>query len=541
MPVAEDVSIFRGYTRSHPFDLPAWGVLISIILMSIVFVFINLDLPVVRNSVLYAQISVNLIKENFDLWKVNFDPNLGYGKPILFPLLSVPLTLLFGGNTGLVLTSFLGTLCLLMSCMWLFLRLNQLLSLPRAALSVELLVTFINPLMLYQFWSAYPDTLFSAFFVLSFVLLDKILRDTKKTHLVIIAYFAVIYFSITIKYYGLILLFIHPAYVFMNRDLLRNFSLPPGKKLTLLIAIFCFVCLLVLARFQLNPTLNLGQATGGGYKVYMDGFKNLDLPFHRNLACLFVFLAVTLNASVWLVIRGILADFRLIPIAVASAIFFMGLLMYPHMFFNIRFLIPVIPFLALAISVAVFRSRFKNSNRKIFLFSLALNLALSIYFNHQATFMFFEPYSKKLTSIQHSYLSQLFWKVNMYYLDSLRMREHIKIQKNWNNINQHIPPGATLYMVGADYYEDSLHGIYEQLGFVRNDIVVKYVALIDDIKSSEQDFYLFLWRDNIDVHKVFDQRVLALQNSLYKVVTSNSLDEHAARRGSKDKNNPPTR
>jgi hypothetical protein len=155
--------------------------------------------------------------------------------------------------------------------------------------------------------------------------------------------------------------------------------------------------------------------------------------------------------------------------------------------------------------------------------------------------MFFEPYSKNLTSIQHSYLSQLFWKVNMYYLDSLRMREHIKIQKNWNNINQHIPPGATLYMVGADYYEDSLHGIYEQLGFVRSDIVVKYVALIDDIKSSEQDFYLFLWRDNIDVHKVFDQRVLALQNSLYKVVTSHSVDEHAARRGSKDKNNPPTR
>jgi hypothetical protein len=532
MPAVEDLRILRRHTRPQTLDLPTWGVLISIILLSIIFVSINLDLPVVRNSVLYAKISANLIKENFDLWKVNFDQHLGYGKPITFPLLSVPLTLLFGGNTGLILTSFLSTLFLLMSCIWLFFRLNQLLSLPRAALSVEFLVTFLNPLMLYQFWSAYPDTLFSAFFVLSFVLLDKILRDTEKTHLVIISYFAVTYFSITIKYYGLILLFIHPVYVFMNRCFLRNCSLPSGKKLTLLIAGFCFVCLLVLARLQLNPTLNLGPATGGGYQVYMEGVKNLDLPFHRNLACLFVFFAVTLNASAWLVIRGIMADHRLMPFAVTSVIFVMGLLIYPHMAFNIRFLIPIIPFLALAISVAVFESRFKNSNRKILLFSLALNLALSIYFNHQATFMFFEPYSKKLSGIQHSYLSQLFLKVNTYYLDSLRMREHIETQKNLANINQHIPLGATLYMVGVDYYEDSLHGTYEQLGFIRNDIAVKYVAAIDDIKSLEQDFYLFLWKENGDLHKVFDQRILALQNSLYKVVIRNSLDEHAARHGS---------
>ena len=101
MPTVEELRKFRSHTQPQTLDLPAWIVLISIIILSAIFLSINLDLPVIRNSAVYAKISANLIKENFDLWKVNFGQHLGYGKPIIFPLLSVPLTLYMQGATGL--------------------------------------------------------------------------------------------------------------------------------------------------------------------------------------------------------------------------------------------------------------------------------------------------------------------------------------------------------------------------------------------------------------------------------------------------------
>ena len=91
--------------------------------------------------------------------------------------------------------------------------------------------------------------------------------------------------------------------------------------------------------FLLTRHHKLGLGT-----AYIEGFL-------WKLKCLFVFFAVTLNASTWLVIRGIMTDHRLMSFAVSSVIFVMGLLIYPHMSFNIRFLIPIIPFLAPAISV----------------------------------------------------------------------------------------------------------------------------------------------------------------------------------------------
>jgi len=518
----ENLLFLRKHARTRALGLPEWGVIISIILFAVAFASMNYDLPIVRNGALYAKIASNFVRENIHFWQVTSIRILSYGKPILFPLLSLPLISVFGGNTGLILTSFLCSLCFLVSCIWFFLYFNKLFSLPRAALSVELLVTFINPLMLYQFWSAYPDGLFAAFVVLSFVLLDKLLRDTEKSHLVIFFYFAVTFFSITIKYYGLILIFLHPAYLFLNRRALKYRSLSFGKKLTLLSAVVCFGCLLLLARVQLNPLLNLGSKTGGGYQEYLAGFKSLKIPLHRNIICLIVFLWLTFNASVWLVVKGFMADRRLMPFWATSLIFTLGLLIYPHMYFNIRFLIPIIPFFALAISSTLLGLKRSNMDGKILLISLSINLLLSIYFNHQATFMFFEPFNKKLSGVQQKDPGYLFGKLNADYFDSLRMREHIKMRQRFADINQHVPPGATIYIVGCNYYNDSLHGLYEQLGFIRRNIIVKYAARIDDIQPLDQDFYLFLWKKDFIPQTVFNRHTKKLKMSLYKVVSRNS-------------------
>ena len=69
----------------------------------------NLDLPIVRNSFVYAKTAKNIIEHGFNPLPVIADPNLFHGKPIAFSLLSVPFVLILGVNAGVKVASFVGT------------------------------------------------------------------------------------------------------------------------------------------------------------------------------------------------------------------------------------------------------------------------------------------------------------------------------------------------------------------------------------------------------------------------------------------------
>src|SRR5713101_1375838 len=71
---------------SHPVALLA-----SIVGLGVLLTFINRDLPIVRNALLYAQIHHHLVEHGMRVWQVCGDPQLVFDKACGFPALASPL------------------------------------------------------------------------------------------------------------------------------------------------------------------------------------------------------------------------------------------------------------------------------------------------------------------------------------------------------------------------------------------------------------------------------------------------------------------
>ena len=97
----------------------------AIAVVGLLFLVSNLDLPIVRNSFVYAKTALNIAAHGVNPLPVIADSNLSYGKPIAFPLLSLPFVSLFGVSAGLKIASYLGTSFLLFVAYFFFVRLNR--------------------------------------------------------------------------------------------------------------------------------------------------------------------------------------------------------------------------------------------------------------------------------------------------------------------------------------------------------------------------------------------------------------------------------
>ena len=72
----------------------------AILGVGLLFLVINLDLPILRNSYVYAKTAKNIIEHGFNPLPVIADPTLFHGKPVAFALLSAPFVSIFGVNAG---------------------------------------------------------------------------------------------------------------------------------------------------------------------------------------------------------------------------------------------------------------------------------------------------------------------------------------------------------------------------------------------------------------------------------------------------------
>ena len=80
-----------GWWRSAPAQVS-----LAIILLGLGFAALNGDLPIVRNALLYAQISRSLWAHGMRLWTVCADPSLVFNKPCGFAAIAAPLVEAFG-------------------------------------------------------------------------------------------------------------------------------------------------------------------------------------------------------------------------------------------------------------------------------------------------------------------------------------------------------------------------------------------------------------------------------------------------------------
>src|SRR5207248_226307 len=136
-----------------------------------------------------------------------------------FSVLALPFARAAGLNVGLKLASWLATALLIAAMIAFFRRFNPSFGLREEDVPLELAVACFNPLMLAQFWSAHADSAFAALFLVSFVLLDRLLEDEALNDArTAIAYTLAVMLALFTRPAGLILYPLHFLYVLWHRQ-----------------------------------------------------------------------------------------------------------------------------------------------------------------------------------------------------------------------------------------------------------------------------------------------------------------------------------
>lgn len=129
----------------------------------------NIRQPIVRNSLVYARAAENIVAHDFNPIPVVADYQSSYGKPIGFPWLVAPLVAVVGTNLGLMIGSAGSTVAFIFAA-WFFVRWFDPFAFDERERAQALCLATIGPLVVYQFWSGHPDSLFAALVLVSFTL-----------------------------------------------------------------------------------------------------------------------------------------------------------------------------------------------------------------------------------------------------------------------------------------------------------------------------------------------------------------------------------
>lgn len=464
----------------------------AILATGLAFLIANLDLPIVRNSFVYAKTAKNVIDHGFNPFPVIADPALFHGKPVGFSLLSVPFVLLFGANAGVKIASFLGTALFLCVAYVFFVRLNRRAGIDPRFIPLELALLFFNPLTMYQFWSAYPDSLFAGLVLLAFVLADAIAvdheRDTRG-HIVLLG--LVIYAAILTKLYGMILGLAIPAFLLLHVRSFLERSTYIKSKIALLVAVFGVLGVtLVLARLGMNPTLNFAVdfTAGGGGSGYAGYVRGLTDPSGEQLISSIIILifALVLNFhfSLLFLLRGGTSKsgsrrgWLLAPTGFGG-LFVLGLLPFPGTDFNMRFFIPLFPFVVVAMVGGMQNA--KKGVLKRWMLGAYVVVACFLTLNYNL-----QPVYQRLLSFNEKVVEPVLDRRRR--LDNLRIDQHLDFSRGVERINRLVEPGAVLYFA-SNYYGTAMHGVVENLG-IRSGIEVRYVLTPSGIPRTERPVYL---------------------------------------------------
>ena len=479
-----------------------WLLFAIIVAVGAIFTGLNIDLPIVRNSFSYAKGASALVENGFDVLAVAQDTVLTAGRPILFSLIAAPFVALVGPNAGTIIASAIGTvffLCMAALCLQRLLRHTY--DGDRVA-TVAFALTALNPLVIYQFWSAHPDSLFAGFILAALLLTDIIAtepaRDTR-WHIVGLA--AVVFLAIHTKFYGIVLGLACPVYFLMNWRWLGASTHLRSKITVGAVAALLLLAMLVLAQLRVYPFLNLDS--GMGVKDYAKGLQApvvsrvlgvveqyalaTALAFHVALVFLF-------RSNAWRVWITAPAVFMFIYLA--------GLLTYPATGWNMRYLLPVFPWIAA--SIAMGASTFQPRARLSILSAYAVVGAISVLLFNSA------PFHRMLQPLVGEALGR---RDTQLLLDSLRLPSQLELAEQIDYLNRHLEKSSTLFWV-SDYYGSATHGLGHELG-LRSDIQIEYLFSFSQIPPSTHPTFVLRYGAEPSPGDVPDwARITTLRHSL---------------------------
>ena len=419
--------------------------------LGLVITFANIRLPIVRNALVYAKMSVRLLDGTLRLSDI---PSSPYGKGLGFPLLALPFVSAFGPNAGVQIASAIGTVLFVAATVIFFRRFGERAGLNRESLELGVVLACFNPLVMYQFWSGYADSLFAAAFLAALVALDKLIVE--RTVRAALLYVAAIYASMVAKNIGVILPLTHALYAaFFLRDvkeILRN-----RKLLAVLSFLAAALAVAVqLGRMGLNPTLPLSAQTD----EFVSNVGAIIGFIGPNAKAFGVFVLLSLNVSVSLFFTRSSRRREVIPLYLASAGYCATMFAFWGSWFNIRFYFCVLPVLVLGVlpSLLALSPRARTV-------ALALTLGVNA--------ILVANYNLPTVYASAPFLNNALEQNPMF--SNLRMGEHLNAKADLDRLNA-LPPHAAV-VLAAEYYQDAAFGIYEQAGLLRPDLDVRFARL----------------------------------------------------------------
>src|SRR5207302_3507085 len=194
------------------------------------------------------------------------DPSQVHAQGCGFSLLAVPFAHVAGLNVGLKLASWLATAFWIFAMISFFRGFVHSFRLREEDVPLALVVACFNPLVVTQFWSAHADSAFAAFFLLSFVYLDRLLKDyTLNEGRTAIGYTLAVVLAVFSRPAGLVLYPLHLIYVLWHRERLFAIVRNHRRRFLLLGASAAILGLWVgLGKLGRNPLVNWNQ---GEYQV----------------------------------------------------------------------------------------------------------------------------------------------------------------------------------------------------------------------------------------------------------------------------------
>ena len=454
-----------------------WLTLAAFMALGVALTVSNLGLPIARNSLCYAKAALEISQQHFHVFAVVHDRTWSSGKPIFFGMLAAPFVPFIGASAATLLVSCVGTAFFLWMTAITLARLNRRSGLDPAIEPLQLAVVALNPLVIYQFWSAYPDSLFAALVLLAFNITDHIAAHPHKdTRWQIAALGLTIDIAIHTKLYGAVLMPACLIYLALHGRKLIDDSTHRRSKLTILAGVFvALTAELVAAALGQNPLIDLADGGGvGGYKSGLTEAGSRDITG----ALTMLGFAVLLVFQVALPFVGTLAArraWRLAP-AIFAAIYLLGLITFPATNYNMRYFLPALPFLAVPVAAGV-SSLAPMARRAVLAVFATLATSLVLIFNVPTVEEHVQPFAS-IVAPPGGRLSV--WLGD--WLDNLRLASLIELQKQIHTINTDVPPGSVLYWA-SDYNKTATHGLAEQLG-VKSGLDIHYVLHAGAIQAS---------------------------------------------------------
>ncbi len=456
---------------------PHW-ILFALAVLGCAITLLNRREPFVRNDLVYASAAEHVIEHHFDPLPVVADSKLSHDKPIGFAWAGSPLVAVFGTHDGLRILSVLGTIFFLWAAMR-FVRVLDPFAFDDRRRAATLVVVGLNPIVLYQFWSAHPDSWFGGLVLSIWTRSVQLVREPSEKPIarsIALALLAVV--ALVVKNYALILLANVPLFVLLNRREWK--SKAPMRMLTALAGALAVVALVVWTGWtKSNPLVRL-EGEGGGVGQYGKG----DLWISAGgMALQFVIcFAVNLHAAIafWFV----RPTWRWSSAVLAfGAPFVLGLMAFPTSYYNMRYLLPLLPLGAL-LAVQGWSSASASIQRIATPLWLAIAIVLVAIFEIAPLNALAEP------AIPVWIFTPGYGQQGL--LDNLRMPLHRVRAAELERIDAEVEPNAKLYLVDCRYYDDAMQHVYERAGFIRSDIQTEYVGA-RDMHPEEPRFYAWVF------------------------------------------------